>query len=264
MGDVEHCGSSDEVPVHPVTLDAFEMSRYEITNAQYAAYLNAALAAGAVSATDSLVTGVSGAHRGQVYLHLKGSKSFNLAYPYSRCWITYGDGAFWVEPGFERWPVVYVTWYGAKAFALHHGLDLPTEAEWEYASRGGRQFMYGTDDGTLSTAKANYNYLIHHPVEAGCYPANPYGLHDMSGNVWEWCHDCWGTYPGGSAANPRVPQSDPYRVTRGGSWRSFPNGGYYTTGPTACRSADRNPSFPADGYYDVGFRVVRRPGATAY
>ena len=264
MGDVEHYGDSDEIPVHSVTLNGFEMSIYEITNARYTAYLNSALASGVISATSSSVTGASGAYRNQIYINLAGSYSFTFIYPYARCWITYSNNTFSVVPGYENWPVVYVTWYGAKAFALYYGFDLPTEAEWEYACRGGWQYMYGTDDGTLSSTKANYNYTILHPVAVGSYPANPYGLYDMSGNVWEWCHDWYGTYPSGSETNPTGTQTDSYRVIRGGSWRSFPNGGYYSTGPTACRSADRSPSFPADGYYDTGFRVVRRPGGVTY
>lgn len=149
--------------------------------------------------------------------------------------------------GHENWPVEWVTWYGSKACALYYGLDLPTESEWEYACRGGKQYKYGTDDGTLSTSKANYTGIIH-PVAVGSYPNNPFGLFDMSGNVCEWCHDWYGTYPSGNVNNPTGAPSGSYRVMRGGGW--FLDG--------YCRSADRSYNPPDIGTISLGFRVVRR------
>ncbi len=152
--------------------------------------------------------------------------------------------------GHENWPVVYVTWYGAKAFALYYGLDLPTESEWEYTCRGGRQYKYGTDDGTMIRTKANYHQNgPGYPVAVGNYPANPYGLYDMSGNVWEWCHDWYGTYPSGSVNDPTGAQTGVLRVSRGGGWFDYV---YY------CRSAYRYYNTPDIRLSNVGFRVVRR------
>ena len=261
MGDVEHSGESNETPVHSVALNGFEMSVYEITNEQYAAYLNAAKVSEAITATSSSATGASGEYGNREFIYLSGQYP---SYPYARCWITYSNDMFNVVSGYENWPVVWVTWYGAKAFAFYYGLDLPTESEWEYASRGGRQYKYGTDDGTLSMGKANYwGNNIQHPVPVGSYPANPCGLYDMSGNVWEWCHDYYGTYPRGSVKSPTGAQNGSFRVMRGSSWSSGDFGGYGVVADY-CRSADRSFYSPADGYYYIGFRVVRRAGGLEY
>jgi len=253
MGDTENAGYSEEKPVHTVTVSGFEMSMYEITNAQYAKYLNEALAAGDVTATSESVKGAKGAYSGQEYIYLSG---YDSPYPDARCWIKYASGAFSVESGKENYPVVWVTWYGSKAFAEWYGLDLPREAEWEYACRGGKQYKYGTDDGTLSTSNANYwDNGIHHPVDVGSYPKNPFGLYDMSGNVWEWCADWYGSYPSGSQTDPTGAQTGSYRVLRGGNW-SFYN--------SLCRSAYR-PYFPPGFRISaVGFRVVRRVSPQSY
>ncbi len=256
MGNMENAseGDSDEKPVHTVTLSGFEMSIYEITNAQYVAYLNAAKASGAITATSESVKGAKGAYSGQKYIYLVET------YPYypqlTQCWIIYNNNTFSVVSGHENWPVVRVTWYGAKAFALYYGLDLPTESEWEYACRGGMQYKYGTDDGTISRGKANYwDYYSLPPMAVGRCPANPYGLYDMSGNVWEWCHDWYGTYPSGSVNNPTGAQSGYNRVIRGGGWYSD---------VYECRSAGRSYSDPGNGYFTRGFRVVRRVSPQNY
>ncbi|MFC1485852.1 SUMF1/EgtB/PvdO family nonheme iron enzyme, partial [Candidatus Latescibacterota bacterium] len=254
MGDVENSGNSDEKPVHTVTVSGFEMSVYEITNAQYAVYLNAAIISGDVKVTSGDVYGKTGAWSGQRYMDI--GYSYNSS---NKCWITYSGGAFSVTSGYENWPVVMVTWYGSKAFSLYYGLDLPTESEWEYACRGGNQYQYGTNDGTINSTKANFDSNIGHPVDVGSYPANPYGLYDMSGNVWEWCHDWYGTYPSGSVTNPTGAQTGSYtgsyRVKRGGGWYNY-------VGP--CRSAYRFYSPYNDYLGRISFRVVRRPGGLTY
>jgi formylglycine-generating enzyme required for sulfatase activity len=251
MGDEVGDLWSECRPVHTVTVSGFDMSVYEITNAQYAKYLNEALASGNITATSSSVTGSKGTYIGQEYIYLSGSYDYS-----NKCWITYSGGTFNVVSGKENWPVVYVTWYGSKAFALYYGLDLPTEAEWEYACRGGKQYKYGTDNGTISSSKTNYNSYVGYPKDVGSYPANPFGLYDISGNVWEWCHDGYGAYPGGSVNNPTGALSGSSRVVRGGDW-------FYSA--TYCRSAFRGFRFPPDVRDDfIGFRVVRRVSPQNY
>jgi formylglycine-generating enzyme required for sulfatase activity len=133
---------------------------------------------------------------------------------------------------------------------------LPTEAEWEYACRGwtsDRRFSYADDLGY--TNLTNYAWYIEnsdyttHPV--GQKLPNPWGVYDIYGNVWEWCQDWFGAYPGGIAVDPQGLASGSDRVIRGGYWSSL--GGY-------CRSACRNYAYPGNRSSDVGFRVLLAPG----
>jgi len=255
MGDEAGDLFNDCRPVHTVTVSDFDMGVYEITNAQYAKFLNEAMATGDITPSSTIVKGARGAYSDEKYINLAGTI---FTCPDARCWITCDNLAFAVVTGHENWPVAWVTWYGAKAFSIYYGLDLPTEAEWEYACRAGRQHIYGTDDGAIGGAKANYAFgigYIDHPVDVGSYPANPFTLRDMSGNVWEYCHDWYGEYPGGSVSNPSGPTSGGSRVVRGGSW------GF---GAYNCHSAARFSTVPgfSDGY--GGFRVVRRVSPRQY
>lgn len=245
MGDVENEGYDNEKPVHSVTLSGFEMSAYEITNAQFAAFLNVSIQNSTIEVSDGDVLGKTGEWSGLMYLDIETSA------------IGFDGKSFTVYAGYEYLPVVPVTWYGSKAFAHTCGCDLPTEAEWEYACRGGKQYNYGTDDGTISSTKANYSG-VGNPVTVGSYPANPFGIYDMSGNVYEWCHDWYGIYVDGGLINPTGAQSGEFRVIRGGS--------YKTVYDMYCRSANRNCNDPLgyNGYGDVGFRVVRRSGGVMY
>jgi len=235
-------------PVHTVTVSSFDMSIYEVTNAQYAEYLNAAFASGDIEMQSGDVYGKTGDWSGQSYLDIDA-----FFFHGDQCWLNYSDGVFSVGPGHENWPVVAVTWYGSKAFAEYYGFDLPREAEWEYACRGGKQYKYGTDDGTISTSKAYYYNPanVPYPSEVGLYPSNPFGLYNMSGNVSEWCNDWYDDYSSASVTDPTGPSSGSKRVVRFGSWGATAKG---------CRSALRtgsNPTFIMNG--DKGFRVVRRP-----
>ena len=163
------------------------------------------------------------------------------------------------EPG-----TVYANWSAG-------GYRLPTEAEWEYAARGGlvgQRFPWGM---TISERQANYNgdtgsysydlgpngynskfargdEPFTSPV--GSFAPNGYGLYDMAGNVFQWCWDWYGTpYSGGT--NPRGVVSGSDRVLRGGSWSYFAVG---------CRSAYRLGDYPSHDYGDIGFRAVLSPG----
>ena len=244
MGDVEGVGFSNEKPVHTVTLAGFEMSTTEITNAGYAEYLIDAMKRGEITASTASVTGSSGEYTGVEYINLSGFHNAD-----NKCWIQFVDDTFRVESGKDELPVVYVSWYGAKAFALHYGFDLPTEAEWEYAARSGKDYKYGTRDGTISIENANYGRNAGHPVDAGSYPENPFGLYDMCGNVWEWCSDRYGIYTGEDANNPSGAETGSLRVPRGGGWFVYER---------LCRSSVRSGDDPSLATYNLGFRAVRR------
>lgn len=233
--------------VHQVTLSAFRMSKYEITNAQYATFLNA-------KSIDS--NGIYGAGEYPTHALIYASKS-------DTDWGLHYNGSQWIPvSGYENYPVVYVTWYGASEFATYAGGSLPTEAQWEYACRGTTQTPFNTGN-CLSNIQGNYNWqnpyntcinTITTPpgktLAVGTYTANAYGLHDMHGNVWEWCCDWYGAYPAISQTNPTGATSGPSRVIRGGSWNLM---------ALECRSAHR--------YYFseyvfgnfIGFRVVFVP-----
>jgi formylglycine-generating enzyme required for sulfatase activity len=137
---------------------------------------------------------------------------------------------------------------------------LPTEAEWEYACRGwtSTRFSYGDDLGYTNLTNYawywdNSDYQTH---PAGQKLPNPWGLHDMHGNVWEWCQDWWGDYAGGIALDPQGPDTGSPRVIRGGYWGGWGKWGY----AGYCRSANRGYFVPDDGSGGIGFRAVLAPG----
>lgn len=126
---------------------------------------------------------------------------------------------------------------------------LPTEAQWEYAARGGQQskgYQYAGSNNLNSVAWYGDNSNSKtHPV--GQKQPNELGLYDMSGNVWEWCSDWYGDYPSSSTRDPQGPSSGSGRVLRGGSWISF---------TLICRAAFRDNGFPSYRNYDDGLRVA--------
>ena len=153
------------------------------------------------------------------------------------------------KPSDEGWgrgnrPVINVSWDDANAFAQWMGCRLPTEAEWEYACRAGTTTPYNT--GYLLSS-SNFNEINNKTMPVGRYQPNAWGLHDMHGNVWEWCSDWYGDYNNGQQTNPQGPSSGSYRVKRGGSWN------YYARD---CRSASRFSGLPSYRFNFLGFRLV--------
>jgi len=236
-------GDVDRYPA--VTVDAFEMSETEITNTQFCAYLNEAVAAGDVIVSFNYVIGTTGKWGGKEYY--QHTARFNND---NRSFITYNGSVFAVDFGKEKWPVVYVTWYGAKAFVEHYGYDLPTEIEWEFAAKGGAELAYGTDDGIISSSKANYMDFKGHPVDVASYSRNPFGLFDMTGNVWEWCREPIRAEEGGDGSGGVTGKlMNAQQHIRGGSWHSP---------ATSCTTTFSRGFTPDFMYFTIGFRVVRR------
>ncbi|MFC1805667.1 formylglycine-generating enzyme family protein [Planctomycetota bacterium] len=161
-------------------------------------------------------------------------------------------------------PVETVTWQQAAEFCRKLSdkegakYRLPTESEWEYACRAGTTTSFHTG-GTIGTDQANYNGQFTYgkgrkgvfretTSKAGRFAPNAWGLHDMHGNVWEWCADWYAGYPTGKAIDPTGPTEGKSRSVRGGCWINF---------PAVCRSANRGKTVPVSWNFHFGFRVVR-------
>ena len=154
-------GKNNERPVHTVYLDAFYMDVYEVTNAQYKAFID--------ENPQWQKDNIPEEYHDSVYLRLWDGN----AYP----------------QGKANHPVVYVSWYAAMAYAEWAGKRLPTEAEWEKAARGGLIGKAYPSGDTLDTSLANFARHFNTPIAVGQYPPNGYGLYDMAGNISEWCLD---------------------------------------------------------------------------
>ena len=225
----------DELPVHTVYIDAFFMDEHEVTNFEYQQFVRA----------------------NPSWQKDKIDERF-----YDRNYLKDWQGNAYPS-GKTRHPVVHVSWYAAMAYAEWVGKRLPTEAEWEYAARGGlagKTFPWGDD---FERDKANFYGEIGDTTKMGEYPPNGYGLYDMAGNVWEWCLDEYNEdfYSISPRENPfsgangldwvinnfTDVKSD--RVLRGGSW--------YDTSFAELRVTYRSSKEPLKAYLDTGFRCVK-------
>ena len=155
-------------------------------------------------------------------------------------------------------PVESVSWYDCQEFVSRlnrltgRTFRLPTEAEWEYAARGGNKSLHYKYSGSGNIGKvAWYTENSGNSTHAvGTKTANELGIYDMSGNVWEWCSDWYGSYSAGAQTNPQGPSSGSRRVLRGGSWyRSARN----------CRVSDRGSIDPSFSSIHYGLRLVLVP-----
>jgi sulfatase modifying factor 1 len=222
-----------EIPRHKVQVHSFYMDKYEVTNAEFKKFIDANPQWKKENISPSL-------HNGS---YLK--TCTNNSYP----------------QGEDNYPVTNITWYAAMAYAKWAGKRLPSEAEWEYAAKSGRdvQLQYPWGNDAPDSSKANYiKSGIKHATTVGGYAPNAAGLYDMAGNVWEYCLDAWDDkfYQHSPVSHPVSGQDSlanylaikTRRVIRGGSW-----GG----GAVNMRTTFRD-SHPVTGAGDhVGFRCVK-------
>jgi formylglycine-generating enzyme required for sulfatase activity len=236
MEDIQGGGDSDEKPVHRVTLaQPFAMGRYEVIDAEFVRFLKAVGRRGPSDAPWFETHPEDGDSR-----------------------ITGSSGRFSVQSDYEDHPVVEVSWYGATAYAnwlseqtgKHY--RLPTEAEWEHAARAGTQTKYWWGN-VIGRGRANcygcggqWDGKALAPV--GSFAANPFRLHDMVGNVWEWtCSAYTSDYDGSEATCSGKNHADA-RVLRGGGWTYVPRG---------VRSANRYKWSPGARGANLGFRLAQ-------
>lgn len=190
-------GCRDEMPRHRVQANPFSIDIHPVTNEQFVRFLE-------------YMGGEKDAHH-QDIIRLRDSR------------IKKSAGKLSIEPGYSKHPVVGVTWYGAVAYCAWVGKRLPTEVEWEIACCGGLEnALYPTGE---TIEKTQANFFSSDTTAVMSYRPNEYGLYDMAGNVYEWCHDWYEyNYYEGSALepdNPRGPLQGVYRVLRGGCWKSL-------------------------------------------
>lgn len=196
-------------PAHKVKINAFYMGKYEVTNAQYKKFCDAT----------------------------------KRKYPENPPW----DTNYFLEK--SNYPVINVTWMDADAYAKWAGGRLPTEAEWEYAARGGTTTVFYWGDDFLP---GYLNYFGDDPWDhnspVGSYPPNPFGLYDMLGNVWEWVADWYSGdyYKKSPMANPKGPKTGTLRVLKGDGHQAHRNEG----------PAERYGQAPSSKNFDRGFRIA--------
>jgi formylglycine-generating enzyme required for sulfatase activity len=190
MGGIDVFAEADELPAHDVELDAFWMDQVEVTNGMYGLCVQAGVCAPPTKANSD--------NRPDYFGNLE----------------------------FQDYPAVYITWSAAKNYCEWTGRRLPTEAEWERAARGDSVNTYPWGGEIPNETLSNSNNDLGDTSRVGSYAAgaSPFGVLDMTGNVWEWVADYYDKnyYAESPGANPAGPESQPfalYRVIRGGSFQ---------------------------------------------
>ncbi len=294
MGATDQEGRADEYPAHQVKLDGFWMDKHEVTNAQFRKFVESTgyvttaeqkpdwnemkkqLPPGTPKPPDSML-----APGALVF----SPPSYSVPLDDPGQWWKWVRGADWHHPtgpgstikGKDNFPVVNVSWYDAQAFCKWAGKRLPTEAEWEYAARGGlslKKYPWGNEDPESGKPKANTwqgnfpnkntdwdGYYGTAPVMS--FAPNGFGLYDMAGNVWEWCSDWYSAdyyrsladevaanVEGPAKSNDPMQPTVPVKVIRGGSFMCNPS---YCKG---YRVTSRMMSSEDSGLQNLGFRCV--------
>ncbi len=233
MGALDANSAPDEIPDHQVTMSAFWMDKLEITNSMYMICVQA-------GACEPPVEFKSEKH-----------------------------DTYFNTDEFADFPVLFVTWGYAEDYCSWAGKRLPTEAEWERAARGDdfRNFPWG--DERPGSTQANFNYSIRDVTRVGSFPAgaSPYGVLDMSGNVWEWVSDFYDAnyYSSSVAANPTGPLAavgNGHRhVIRGGSYQDVEKdirvaSRGFASGPNPDASNMDSVEYSGESSYKIGFRCA--------
>lgn len=296
MGSTDRQAKPDEQPVHPVQLDGFWIRRTPVTNAEFRQFVEATGYVTTAEKTPALEEIMKNLPPGTPppakEMLIPASLVFQqtirpvpLNNPY--VWWRWQGGADWRHPegpdssieGKDDHPVVHVSWFDASAYAEWAGMRLPTEAEWEYAARGGlnqKPYVWGEEAVDQGTVKINIwegRFPVENTAKDGFTSTSPvdhfkpngYGLYDMAGNVWEWVNDWYrpDTYARRAASetpavNPQGPDNsydpqEPYtskRVTRGGSFLCNDS---YCSG---YRPSARMKTSPDTSLVHTGFRCV--------
>lgn len=292
------CGGSESMddarPIHRVRVDGFWMDRTEVTNAEFAQFV----------AATGYVTVAERVPRAEDFpgvpatMLVAGSAVFTppagpVPLTHVLAWWTYVPGASWRHPagpgsdlqGREHHPVVHVAYEDAATYAQWAGKALPTEAEWEFAARGGRSGeLYPWGDELNPDGRWLANIFEGHFPDADSaadgykgiapvarFPANGYGLHDMSGNVWEWCADWYrpdsyerdvAAAGGGVVVNPRGPaERESFDPAEPGMAKRVQRGGSFLCTDQYCTrymTGTRGKGAPDTGSNHLGFRCVQR------
>jgi formylglycine-generating enzyme len=284
MGGDDEYAAAAEQPVHPVIVDGFFMDAHTVTNAEFRAFVAATnyvtVAERAPTSAEILRALPAGTPPPDPQLLVAGSVVFAPTREavdltdWSRWW-RWTPGASWRHPegpgsgiaGKDDFPVVHIAWEDAQAYLRWAGKRLPTEAEWEFAARGGRphaRYAWGDapPDAAHPRAHIYAGDFPSHPAEprpVGSFPSTGYGLYDMAGNVWQWTADWFrpDTYAldqaRGEVLNPAGPApgaGPPMKVLRGGS---------FLCNDSYCRGyrvSARSPGDPQSGASHIGFRGV--------